>query len=326
VHGPSVVVDHAAFAWTDSAWGGITAPDRQVVYELHLGTFSPEGNWAGAAARLPVLAELGVTTVEVLPVNAFPGRFGWGYDGVQWFAPSAQYGAPDDMRRFVDRAHALGLAVVLDVVYNHFGPDGNYSGQFSPHYVNPEHTTDWGDAINYDGAHAGPVREFVAANGRYWVEEFRVDGLRLDATHAIVDASPVHVLAELGAAVRAAAARLGGRRRGSSTRTSRSAPRSSPPPPRAGATSTRSGTTTGTTAPTSGSRCATRRTSPTTAARRASSWRRRSTASSTRGSGTSGSGGGAARRRSAWRRGASCTSSRTTTRWPTPAWASGCTR
>ena len=211
VHGASVVVDPAAFAWTDDGWPGIAEPERQIVYELHLGTFSPEGTWAGAAAKLPHLAELGVTTLEVLPVHAFPGRFGWGYDGVLWYAPSAQYGTPDDMRRFVDRAHALGMAVVLDVVYNHLGPDGNYASQFSPHWFNPEHTTDWGDAINYDGAHAGPVREFVAANGRYWVEEFRVDGLRLDATHAIVDASPVHVLAELGAAVRAAAGRLGGR-------------------------------------------------------------------------------------------------------------------
>jgi maltooligosyltrehalose trehalohydrolase len=113
------------------------------------------------AAKLPHLAELGVTTLEVLPVHAFPGRFGWGYDGVLWYAPSAQYGTPDDMRRFVDRAHALGMAVVLDVVYNHLGPDGNYASQFSPHWFNPEHTTDWGDAINYDGAHAGPVREFV---------------------------------------------------------------------------------------------------------------------------------------------------------------------
>lgn len=212
VHGPSVVVDPTTYAWQDDGWPGITAPDRQVVYELHLGTFSPEGTWAGAAARLPHLAELGVTTLEVLPVHAFPGRFGWGYDGVQLFAPSAQYGAPDDMRRFVDRAHALGLAVVLDVVYNHLGPDGNYAPQFSPYWFNPGHTTDWGAAINFDGPHSGPVRAFVAANGRYWVEEFRVDGLRLDATQAIVDASPVHVLAELGAAVRGAAAALGGRR------------------------------------------------------------------------------------------------------------------
>ncbi|GJG88182.1 malto-oligosyltrehalose trehalohydrolase [Gemmatimonadetes bacterium T265] len=211
VHGASVVVDPAAFAWSDAAWRGVTDPARQVLYELHLGTFTPEGTWAGAAARLPALAELGVTTVEVMPVHQFPGRFGWGYDGVQLFAPASQYGTPDDMRRFVDRAHALGLAVVLDVVYNHLGPDGNYLPQFSPYYFNPAHHTDWGAAINFDGPHAGPVRAFYVANARYWVEEFRVDGLRLDATQAIVDDSLVHVLAEAGAAVRAAGEALGGR-------------------------------------------------------------------------------------------------------------------
>lgn len=209
VHGPSVVVDPAAYVWHDTAWRGITAPERQVVYELHLGTFSPEGDWAGAAARLPQLADVGVTTVEVMPVHQFPGRFGWGYDGVQLFAPASQYGAPDDMRRFVDRAHALGIAVVLDVVYNHLGPDGNYLPQFSPHWFDRDRATDWGDAINFDGAQARPVRDFFVANGRYWVDEFHVDGLRLDATQAIIDASPRHVLAELGDAVRAAA---GGRR------------------------------------------------------------------------------------------------------------------
>ncbi len=210
-HGPSEVVDPAAFAWTDAAWRGITEPARQVLYELHLGTFSPEGTWAGAAARLPALADLGVTTIEVMPVHQFPGRFGWGYDGVQLFAPAAQYGTPDDMRRFVDRAHALGLAVVLDVVYNHLGPDGNYLPQFSPYYFNAERHTDWGTAVNFDGAHAAPVRAFYVANARYWVEEFHVDGLRIDATQAIVDTSPVHVLTQIGAAVRAAGDALGGR-------------------------------------------------------------------------------------------------------------------
>ncbi len=210
-HGPSTVVDPAAFAWTDGAWRGIVEPERQVLYELHLGTFSPEGTWAGAAARLPALVDLGVTTLEVMPVHQFPGRFGWGYDGVQLFAPAVQYGAPDDMRRFVDRAHALGLAVVLDVVYNHLGPDGNHLPQFAADYFSRAHRTDWGDAINFDGPRSGPVRAFYVANARYWVEEFHVDGLRLDATQAIVDASPVHVLAEVGAAVRAAGAALGGR-------------------------------------------------------------------------------------------------------------------
>ncbi len=210
-HGPSEVVDPAAFAWTDGAWRGITAPARQVLYELHIGTFSPEGTWDGAIARLPALAALGVTTLEVMPVAQFPGRFGWGYDGVQLFAPSSQYGAPDAMRRFVDRAHALGLAVVLDVVYNHLGPDGNYLPQFSPHYFNAEHHTDWGAAVNFDGEHAAAVRAFYVANARYWIDEFHIDGLRLDATQAIIDRSPVHILTEIGEAVREAGKALGGR-------------------------------------------------------------------------------------------------------------------
>ena len=210
-HGPSEVVDPAAFAWTDAAWRGIVEPARQVLYELHLGTFSTAGTWAGAAARLPALAELGVTTLEVMPVHQFPGRFGWGYDGVQLFAPSSQYGTPDDARRFVDRAHALDLAVVLDVVYNHLGPDGNYLPQFSPQYFSAEHHTDWGAAINFDGERAAPVREFYRANARYWIEEFHFDGLRIDATQAIVDSSPVHILTEIGDAVREAGAALGGR-------------------------------------------------------------------------------------------------------------------
>ncbi|HEY0777101.1 MAG TPA: malto-oligosyltrehalose trehalohydrolase [Gemmatirosa sp.] len=210
-HGASAVVDPDAFTWTDAGWRGITEPARQVLYELHLGTFSREGTWDGATAHLGALADLGVTTLEVMPVHQFPGRFGWGYDGVQLFAPACQYGPPDAMRRFVDRAHALGLAVVLDVVYNHLGPDGNYLPRFSPHYFNPAHHTDWGDAINFDGDRAGPVRAFYVANARYWVEEFHIDGLRLDATQAILDTSPVHVLSEIGAAVRAAGDALGGR-------------------------------------------------------------------------------------------------------------------
>ncbi|HZF68911.1 MAG TPA: malto-oligosyltrehalose trehalohydrolase [Gemmatirosa sp.] len=207
-HGPSEVVDAGAFRWSDSAWRGI-APERHVVYELHLGTFTSEGTWAGAMARLPHLASLGVTTLEIMPIAQFPGRFNWGYDGTHLFAPAVQYGTPDDMRRFVDAAHAHGLAVILDVVYNHLGPSGNYLPQFSPYWFNPAHTTDWGDALNYDGPHAHGVREFVVSNGAYWVDEFHLDGLRLDATQAIVDESPRHVLAELGDAVRRVARAAG---------------------------------------------------------------------------------------------------------------------
>ncbi|GLC28079.1 malto-oligosyltrehalose trehalohydrolase [Roseisolibacter agri] len=203
-HGPSEIVDPTTFAWTDAEWRGV-APERHVVYELHLGTFTPAGTWAGAAERLEDLAALGVTTIEVMPVGQFPGRFNWGYDGVGLYAPAHQYGTPDDMRRFVDRAHATGLAVILDVVYNHLGPDGNYLGQFSPHYLTSAHHTDWGDALNFDAAHSGPVREYFVANAGYWIDEFHLDGLRLDATHAIVDTSSPHVLAELGQRARAAA-------------------------------------------------------------------------------------------------------------------------
>ena len=202
-HGPSMVVDPRAFAWTDGAWRGV-APERHALYELHLGTFSPEGTWNGAAERLPTLAALGVTTLEIMPVAQFPGRFNWGYDGVDLFAPAHQYGAPDDMRRFVDRAHAAGLAVILDVVYNHLGPDGNYLAQFSPHYFTSTRPTEWGDALNFDGPHSAAVRELYVANAGYWIDEFHLDGLRLDATQAIVDASPRHVLADIGARVRGA--------------------------------------------------------------------------------------------------------------------------
>jgi maltooligosyltrehalose trehalohydrolase len=150
---------------------------------------------------------VGVTVLEVMPVAEFPGRFGWGYDGVDWFAPTRLYGTPDDFRAFVDRAHALGLGVILDVVYNHLGPDGNFLGRFSPDYFTDRYTTDWGAAINYDGDNAGPVRDFVTANAAYWIDEFHLDGLRLDATQNIYDASDRHILADIGAAARRAAGR-----------------------------------------------------------------------------------------------------------------------
>ncbi len=195
-HGPSEVVDPAAFVWHDAAWKGVTLPG-QVLYELHIGTFTREGTWSAAIAQLPRLAELGLTLVEVMPVAEFAGRFGWGYDGVNLFAPTRLYGEPDDFRRFVDAAHQIGLGVILDVVYNHFGPTGNYLGQFSENYVSDRHHTDWGDAINFDAENSAPVRELVIANAGYWIDEFHVDGLRLDAVHAILDDSPDHILAAL---------------------------------------------------------------------------------------------------------------------------------
>ncbi len=204
VHGPSEVIDPQAFAWDEAPWKGVKL-QGQVLYELHLGTFTPEGTWAAAADKLSHLREVGVTLVEVMPVADFDGEFGWGYDGVCWFAPCRLYGRPDDFRRFVEAAHRLGLGVILDVVYNHFGPSGNYTAAFSPYYVSHKHKTDWGDAINYDGEQSGPVREMVAANAAYWVREFHLDGLRLDATQTIYDDSQDHILAMLGRAARAAA-------------------------------------------------------------------------------------------------------------------------
>src|SRR5687768_12378794 len=158
---------------------------------MHIGTFTAEGTWEAAVRELPALAELGVTVLEVMPVAEFPGRFGWGYDGVDLFAPTRLYGEPDAFRAFVDRAHALGLGVILDVVYNHLGPDGNYLKEYADAYFTDRYETDWGEPINFDGESSGPVREFFVANGGYWVDEFHVDGLRLDATQSIFDASPV---------------------------------------------------------------------------------------------------------------------------------------
>lgn len=204
-HGPSQVVDPGAYPWRDASWRGPRREGR-ALYELHVGTFTREGTWEAAARRLEGLAGLGVTVVEVMPVADFPGRFGWGYDGVNLFAPTRLYGAPDDFRAFVDRAHGLGLAVILDVVYNHFGPDGNYLGRFASRYATEERTA-WGPAINFDGEGSGPVREYFTSNAAYWISEFHLDGLRLDATQEIRDSSPRHVLAEAARAARAAAGR-----------------------------------------------------------------------------------------------------------------------
>ncbi|MGH8245630.1 MAG: alpha-amylase family glycosyl hydrolase, partial [Gammaproteobacteria bacterium] len=180
-HGPSQIVDPGKFEWTDAGWRGVSMRG-QVIYEMHIGTFTLQGTWAAAMLELDELAGLGITVVEVMPVAEFPGRFGWGYDGVDLFAPTRLYGRPDDFRRFVDRGHALGMGVILDVVYNHLGPDGNYLRQFAEDYFTERYTTDWGEAINYDGENAGPVREFFVANAGYWIDEYHLDGLRLDAT------------------------------------------------------------------------------------------------------------------------------------------------
>ncbi|MFO0577780.1 MAG: malto-oligosyltrehalose trehalohydrolase [Polyangia bacterium] len=202
-HGRSEVIDPSAFAWTDAEWPGVTLRG-QVIYELHIGTFTPEGTWAAARARLPQLRELGVTLLELMPVADFPGDFGWGYDGVNLFAPTRLYGRPDDLRAFVDAAHGLGLGVILDVVYNHLGPDGNYLRCFAPAYFS-ERATEWGDAINFDGTSCGPVRDYFAENAAYWIDEFHLDGLRIDATQSLFDDSDEHILAAIARAARRAA-------------------------------------------------------------------------------------------------------------------------
>ena len=205
VHGPSEVVDPLAFQWSDETWPGLTTDDL-IVYELHVGAYTPEGTFTALIEQLPELARLGVTAIELMPVADFAGRWNWGYDGVDWWAPSRAYGRPEDLRRLVDEAHRHGLGVILDVVYNHFGPDGAYWRAFSEDYFTDRHKTPWGDAINYDGANSRWVREFVLQNASHWVREYHIDGLRLDATHAIVDDSPSHLLADLADRVRATAA------------------------------------------------------------------------------------------------------------------------
>jgi maltooligosyltrehalose trehalohydrolase len=204
-HGPSEIVDGAAFEWSDMTWPGVGRLG-QIIYEMHIGTFTREGTWEAATRELPELARLGVTVLEIMPLAEFPGTFGWGYDGVDWFAPTRLYGRPDDVRRFVDRAHALGLGVILDVVYNHFGPDGNYITRFGKDYMSEQNATEWGASLNYDGRNSFGVREFVISNARYWIEEFHFDGLRFDATQSIFDASPTHIVCEITSAVREAAA------------------------------------------------------------------------------------------------------------------------
>jgi maltooligosyltrehalose trehalohydrolase len=203
-HGASIIVDPAAFAWTDHEWRGVSL-EGQVLYELHVGTFTREGTFEAATRELPELRSLGITSIELMPLAEFDGRFGWGYDGVDLFAPYHGYGSPDDLRQFVNEAHRIGVAVILDVVYNHLGPSGNYLRAFSRAYFTDAYENEWGDAINFDGPESAPVRELFIANARCWIDEFHFDGLRLDATQQIFDASSPHVLAEIGQAMRDAA-------------------------------------------------------------------------------------------------------------------------
>jgi maltooligosyltrehalose trehalohydrolase len=202
-HGPSSIVDPKAYTWSDAHWKGIRG-QAHVIYEIHIGTFTKDGTFQSAIERLPDLVDLGVTVIEVMPVADFSGQFGWGYDGVNFFAPSRLYGTPDDLRAFIDAAHRLELGVILDVVYNHFGPDGNFISKFSSTYVG-DRATEWGGAINFNGEGSKPVREFFLANARYWVEEFHFDGLRLDATQSIYDEQTPHIISQIREAVRDAA-------------------------------------------------------------------------------------------------------------------------
>ncbi len=202
VHGASMVVDPLAFDWNDAGWSG-RAWEEAVIYELHIGTFTPEGTFAAATGKLDYLAGLGVTALEIMPVADFPGRRNWGYDGVLLFAPDAAYGTPADLKRLIEQAHLRGLMVFLDVVYNHFGPEGNYLNAYAPQFFDSKRHTPWGAAINFDAARACTVRDFFIHNALYWVEEYRCDGLRLDAVHAIADASDPGIVTEIARALRA---------------------------------------------------------------------------------------------------------------------------
>jgi malto-oligosyltrehalose trehalohydrolase len=202
VHEPSEIVDANAYEWRDGDWRGRPFNDA-VIYELHVGTFTPQGTYAAAAERLDYLASLGVTAIELMPLAATPGRWNWGYDGVLPFAPHAPYGRPDDLKRFIDAAHEHRLMVLLDVVYNHFGPEGNYLGHYAQDFFTARHQTPWGNGINFDDRSSAVVRQFFIHNALYWLDEYHFDGLRLDAVHAIIDDSDPSFLRELAAAVHA---------------------------------------------------------------------------------------------------------------------------
>jgi maltooligosyltrehalose trehalohydrolase len=204
VHGPSQIVDPESFRWRHVEWVR-RDPRELVIYELHVGTFAGAGTFAAARERLRELRDLGVTAIELMPIADFPGRRNWGYDGVCLYAPARAYGAPDDLRALVDEAHGVGLGVILDVVYNHLGPEGAYLPQFDPDYLTGAHATPWGDAVNLDTPGSDLVRAFIIDNATHWIREYRLDGLRLDATHALIDSGPTHLVAELVDAVRDAA-------------------------------------------------------------------------------------------------------------------------
>ncbi|GAA0385026.1 malto-oligosyltrehalose trehalohydrolase [Micromonospora gifhornensis] len=206
VHGVSRAYDHSAFAWTDSAWTGRQLPGS-ILYELHVGTFTPEGTFDAAIDKLDHLVDLGVDMIELLPVNAFNGEHNWGYDGVCWFAPHEPYGGPDGLKRLVDAAHAKGLGVILDVVYNHFGPSGAYAPRFAPYLS--DRTTPWGQAVNLDGPHSDGVRRFILDSVLMWLRDYHVDGLRLDAVHAMPDTRAVHLLEEIAVEVESLSVHLG---------------------------------------------------------------------------------------------------------------------
>lgn len=201
VHGFSEVLDPASFEWQHKAWRGRPWHEA-VVYEMHVGAFTPEGSYAAAQARLPELAALGITVIQLMPLSSYPGRFGWGYDGVLPFAPQATHGSPDDLKRFIDAAHGLNMMVMLDVVYNHFGPDGNYLHRYAPAFFSSTHHTAWGAGLNFDGPGSETVRDFFVENALYWLDEFRLDGLRFDAVHAMLDDSPSDIMQTISTQVR----------------------------------------------------------------------------------------------------------------------------
>lgn len=200
VHAPSAVVDPASYNWQERGWRGVNLDDL-IIYEIHVGTATAAGTFEALIEKLPYFRDLGVTALEIMPIHAFPGCRNWGYDGVNLYAPADCYGGPEGFKRLVDAAHGHGLAIILDVVYNHFGPDGNYLRVFSPRYFTDRHCTPWGDALNLDGEGSEAVRSFLINNALYWAHEYRVDGLRLDATHELIDDSPQHLLQQMTGAV-----------------------------------------------------------------------------------------------------------------------------
>jgi maltooligosyltrehalose trehalohydrolase len=207
VHGPSEIVDHTLFPWRDAAWKGMPLTSM-IMYELHVGTFTGQGTFDSAVTHLPDLRELGITAIELMPVSQFPGNRNWGYDGVYPYAVQNSYGGPDGLKRFVDSCHQRGIAVILDVVYNHLGPEGNYVWDFGPYFTD-KYRTPWGQAINFDGAFSDEVRNYVIGNALHWVREYHLDALRIDAVHGIFDMSAKHILEDLGEAVHLEAEALG---------------------------------------------------------------------------------------------------------------------